>query len=225
MKKALLVTMLALCINSAFAAETAVMKVQGKLTNSSCTPELSNGGTVDYGTISLASLSATDINQLGKRDFTLTITCVTPTKIAFSTTDDRNGTAPLVKVINGRNYGGDVVDGDKLFGVNKTAGGVNIGNYSIYVNEDSMQIDGNRGFLIYSSDNGSSWGNLGVGEILYNRNRIATVAASTQNVAPVAFTTAVIPMTTALAIQGTDTLAITDDTPIDGQATFTLIYL
>lgn len=225
MKKILLVTMLALCINSAFAADTAVMKVQGNLTNSSCTPELSNGGTVDYGTISLAGLSATDINQLGKRDFTLTITCVTPTKIAFSTTDDRNGTAPLVKVINGRNGGGDVVDGDKLFGVNKTAGGVNIGNYSIYVNETSMQIDGKRGIFVYSSDNGSSWANLGVGEILYNRNRISTVAASAQNVAPLAFSTAVIPMTTALAIQGTDTLAITDDTPIDGQATFTLIYL
>lgn len=225
MKKVLLVTMLALCINSAFAADTAVMKVQGNLTNSSCTPELSNGGTVDYGTISLAGLSATDINQLGKRDFTLTITCVTPTKIAFSTTDDRNGTAPLVKVINGRNGGGDVVDGDKLFGVNKTADGVNIGNYSIYVNETSMQIDGKRGIFVYSSDNGSSWANLGVGEILYNRNRISTVAASAQNVAPLAFSTAVIPMTTALAIQGTDTLAITDDTPIDGQATFTLIYL
>lgn len=225
MKKVLLVTMLALCINSAFAADTAVMKVQGNLTNSSCTPELSNGGTVDYGTISLAGLSATDINQLGKRDFTLTITCVTPTKIAFSTTDDRNGTVPLVKVINGRNGGGDVVDGDKLFGVNKMADGVNIGNYSIYVNETSMQIDGKRGIFVYSSDNGSSWANLGVGEILYNRNRISTVAASAQNVAPLAFSTAVIPMTTALAIQGTDTLAITDDTPIDGQATFTLIYL
>ncbi|MCL0127260.1 hypothetical protein M2T39_29420, partial [Klebsiella pneumoniae] len=42
---------------------------------------------------------------------------------------------------------------------------------------------------------------------------------------PVAFTTAVFPLVTSLAIQGTDTLAITDDTSLDGQATITLKYL
>ncbi|RCG82452.1 hypothetical protein CSB66_3290 [Enterobacter hormaechei] len=36
---------------------------------------------------------------------------------------------------------------------------------------------------------------------------------------------AVFPLRVALAVQKTDTLAITDDTPIDGQATITLHYL
>ncbi|MBW7782655.1 hypothetical protein K1J48_07880, partial [Enterobacter hormaechei] len=35
----------------------------------------------------------------------------------------------------------------------------------------------------------------------------------------------VFPLVTSLAIQGTDTLAITDDTSLDGQATITLKYL
>lgn len=42
---------------------------------------------------------------------------------------------------------------------------------------------------------------------------------------PVAFTTATFPIRVAAAIQGTDTLAITDNTTLDGQATFTLVYL
>ena len=60
---------------------------------------------------------------------------------------------------------------------------------------------------------------------MYNRApRIVSVAKSTQKT-PVSLTTAVIPMSVALAIQSTDKLTITDDTALDGQATFTLIYL
>ena len=69
MKKVLLATALSLCVTSAFAANpTAVLKVKGTLTNSACTPQLSNGGTVDYGTVSLGGLSSTAVNQLGQKD-------------------------------------------------------------------------------------------------------------------------------------------------------------
>lgn len=225
MKKAILITALSLCMSSAFAAETAVMKVQGTLTNSACTPELSNGGVVDYGMVRLGELSATDTNQLGQKDFSLTINCVTPTKIAFSVYDDRTGTAPNITVKNGTNASRDVSDTDKLFGVNKTAGGVNIGNYSMFAKEDNISVDGASGRIIYSADQGATWAALGVGGIMYNRAPRIVSLAEVGKTTPLAFTTAVLPMRTALAVQSTDTLAITDDTAIDGQATFTLIYL
>jgi hypothetical protein len=44
MKKVLFLSALALTVNSAMAAETAVLKVTGTLTNAACTPTLSNGG-------------------------------------------------------------------------------------------------------------------------------------------------------------------------------------
>jgi 3D (Asp-Asp-Asp) domain-containing protein len=50
-------------------------------------------------------------------------------------------------------------------------------------------------------------------------------AANPGTLEPVAFKTAVFPLVTSLAIQGTDTLAITDDTAIAGQATISLVYL
>ncbi|WMY43185.1 DUF1120 domain-containing protein [Enterobacter cloacae complex sp. EB5] len=71
MKKVVLASMLAMCVSSAFAADTAVLKVTGVLTNGGCTPEISGGGVVDYGTIHLSSLNAATINQLGQKDFSL----------------------------------------------------------------------------------------------------------------------------------------------------------
>ncbi|MGU0055654.1 hypothetical protein ACVXG7_04945 [Enterobacter hormaechei] len=47
---------------------------------------------------------------------------------------------------------------------------------------------------------------------------VATVGST----APVAFKNLVIPMAVSAAIQDTNTLAITDDTNMDGQATFTI---
>nr|WP_259364015.1 hypothetical protein [Enterobacter kobei] len=43
--------------------------------------------------------------------------------------------------------------------------------------------------------------------------------------APLAFETATFPLVTSLAIQDTTTLAITDDTQLDGQVTISLRYL
>ncbi len=61
---------------------TAVLKVTGQLIVGGCTPELSDGGVVDYGTIRLATLSATDVNQLGTKDVSLSISCPSATKAA-----------------------------------------------------------------------------------------------------------------------------------------------
>lgn len=49
MKKTLLAVALAACATSAFAEPTAVLKVTGILTNSSCSPSFAGGDTIDYG--------------------------------------------------------------------------------------------------------------------------------------------------------------------------------
>lgn len=59
MKKLLLATLIAAASHSALADSTVVMKVKGKMNNASCTPELSNGGSIDFGTIALDQLSPT----------------------------------------------------------------------------------------------------------------------------------------------------------------------
>jgi hypothetical protein len=225
MKKVLLATTLSLCINSAFAAETAVLKVKGMLTNAACTPELSNGGVVDYGVIHLAELSANEINQLGHKNIDLTINCTAATKVAWNLVDDRVDSRANITVKNGSYYNDTVVGGNhsQLYGVGKTADGVNIGNYAMFVNLDSVTADGNSVDTIYLQTGATVWyksGSTTQGDSYRN-----ITVAETGSLEPLSFLTATFPLTTSLAIQDTTTLAITDDTEMDGQLTISLKYI
>jgi type 1 fimbria pilin len=225
MKKVLLVTVLSLCVSSAFAAETAVMKVKGTLTNSACTPELSNGGVVDYGNIRLGELSATANNQLGMKDVSLTIQCTAPTKVSWNMIDDRADSAANIPVQNGLFGGGTISSAGQIYGVGK-AGDVKIGNYSLFLKLDSITADGNAadGIYVQSYAEGKTWTKSTNGSTQGYNMRDFTVA-NPGTLEPVAFQTAVFPMATSLAIRDTTTLAITDDTSLDGQLTISLRYL
>jgi type 1 fimbria pilin len=94
MKKTLIAAALVLFTGSALAEQNAVLQVQGKLTAASCTPELSNGGEVDYGYIHLGTLSPTEVNPLGFKDIELTINCTAPTKVAWTSTDNETDSQP-----------------------------------------------------------------------------------------------------------------------------------
>ena len=225
MKKVLLATALSFCVSSAFAAETAVLKVTGTLTNSACTPELSNGGVVDYGNIHLGELSSTSVNQLGQKNIELTITCGAATKVGFSTIDDRKESQADIAVENSTYTNQTSTTDSYLFGLGQTTGGVNIGAYTVFLNLDQVTADGNAVDSIYEQNQDGKWTSTTERNTFQDDNiRIMTVAEK-GSLEPLAFTTAVFPLTTSVAIQDTGTLAITDDTPLDGQITISLNYL
>lgn len=225
MKKVLLATALSLCVTSAFAANpTAVLKVKGTLTNAACTPALSNGGTVDYGTISLGSLNSTTVNQLGQKNIDLTITCAAATKVSWNMVDDRADTNANLEVANARFDGDSLTSTDQTFGVGKTAGNVKIGSYSLFVKTDSVKADNVTVDPIIRSGTTGAWTKSVNGSAQGQSLRDFTVA-TTGSVDPLAFQTATFPLVTSLAIDKTSTLAITDDTALDGQITISLRYL
>ena len=228
MKKLLVATAIsmAMSVTAAHAADTAVLKVQGKLTNASCTPTLSNGGIVDYGTIRLGELNATATNQLGERDASLTITCSSPTKVGWSITDDRtDSVSPSVnvKVLGDYSY---PTDGSAM-GLGKTAGGVAIGNWALYVVAANVTADSEHAIPVKWSDQQPAWQNATLLPILNGKQHtvMSVISDDATNPNPMAFTQAVYPLKTSLAIDNTTRLAITDDTQLDGQATITLKYL
>lgn len=227
MKKVLLATTLSLCVSSALAAETAVMKVTGTLTNSACTPELSNGGVVDYGTLHLGELSDTSTNALGQKDINLTINCTAATKVGWSVSDDRKDSVAGIAITGGKANGSNISTGEKyfLYGIGKTVDGTKIGNYSLFVKDNKVTIDGVSGDvtghnLDWSAD---SW--RAAPSAVRSDSFLVVSAANSGTTAPLAFKTAVFPLVTALQIQDTTTLGITDDTSLDGQATISLVYL
>lgn len=216
MKKTLISAVLMMSASSAFADPTAVLQVQGKLTTDACTPELSNGGVVDYGYIRLGALNATEVNQLGKKNIDLTINCKSPTKVYWTMTDNQHDTIAKIKVAS-MSSNVDYYE----YGVGKTDNNVKIGNYGVSVN--SVQADGVTASIIGKNTGQTNWQSVGLS---VRSDAITMVSvANTGELEPLAFTTAVFPLVTDLAIQGTDTLAITDDTNISGQGTITLGYL
>lgn len=223
MKKTLLAALLAVCATSALAEPSAILKVKGTLTNSACTPTLTQGGVIDYGSYTLSDLSSTAVNQLGQKNIDLNITCDVATKVSWHLVDDSANSRAGITVANGNASGGSVSDANQTYGVGFTDGNVAIGNYSLFVNVGNVVADTATVDTIYRLGSSGSWTKSTDGITEGQDNREITVAAAS-SVEPLAFTSATFPLVTSLAIQDTDTLAITDDTNLAGQVTISLSY-
>lgn len=179
---------------------------------------------VDYGTINLGELSSTAVNQLGQKNINLTINCTAATKLSWNLIDERSSSNAKLTVENATALGNSLDDERVTYGVGK-AGNVNIGSYGMFVKVDSVTADG-EGVTTISADyydTGVKWAK-GSGGITAGSFRDFSVAAFGSET-PIAFKTATFPLVTSLAIQNTSTLAITDDTALDGELTISLRYL
>ncbi|EPL8677039.1 DUF1120 domain-containing protein [Klebsiella michiganensis] len=225
MKKTLIAAALVLFTGSALAEQNAVLQVQGKLTAASCTPELSNGGVIDYGYIHLSTLSPTEVNPLGFKDIELTINCTAPTKVAWTSADNETDSQPSPP-INVITTSGSMAYPPtyQAYGVGKTEDGVAIGNYAFFTDQ-SPTYDGNVGSIIYHNpDWGSARWSAGPPSLRNDGYSLISVA-SPDTLEPIAFSRAVFKLSATLSIKDTTSLNIKDDTELKGQATFTLRYL
>ncbi|HCM9557401.1 DUF1120 domain-containing protein [Enterobacter cloacae] len=220
MKKVILATAIAISTSSVFAAGTAVMQVKGTLTNAACTAELGNGGVIDYGFIRLGELSETSNNKLGQKQIPVTINCTAPTKVGFTMTDNRADSNPQLPV----DIAGNLNQTTKYYtyGVGMTNDGKKIGDYGMWMTD--VTVDGKSVDPIGNNHDwpATKWKKTGIPR----SDAFQTIAfAQTGTTTPLAITTANFNFVTNLVIWDTSTLAITDDTPLDGQNTMTLVYL
>lgn len=221
MKKILLATVVALASTSVFAEPTAVIKVKGTLTNSACSPEIGNGGVIDYGAIHLGELSATTNNVIGQKQVPVTITCTAPTKVGFTILDNSSDSDAHLPVDINTNK--NVTLDHYTYGIGNTTEGVKIGDYGMWMTD--ITADGNTVDTIAHNDDWSDE-NLWKQTSIPRNDAFCTMAfAQTGTTTPLAITTANFNFVTNLVIRDTTSLAITDDTALDGQATMTLVYL
>ncbi|HEM6631433.1 TPA: DUF1120 domain-containing protein [Citrobacter farmeri] len=220
--------------NYAQAADSVDLKVTGKLLSGSCTPTLENGGVVDFGHIPLGNLSKTEVNRIGQKHTVFTITCSSSIPVGWTTVDNRHDSLINIPIKNAYWNGGDNNTGGNQYGLGKTTADTRLGAFVIGVQVDNVSVDGVKGDLItwsfgagQSSASGSDWVKTSVGATLNGADgnfRGLTIAAS-GTLTPLAGKVFIYPMLITAAIQGTDTLAITDNTNLDGSATISLVYL
>ncbi|OAT32382.1 MULTISPECIES: DUF1120 domain-containing protein [Buttiauxella] len=225
MKKVFLASILFASACPSWAVVTTTLKVAGTLTNSACVPNLSNGGVVDFGTIRLGELSPTANNALGERTITFSISCDSPTKVGWTSLDNRSATDPNLPVhFVDSNY--TMTATSQVFGLGQTAAGVGIGSYAIEVPASGVTADGVLATIMYRQKDQSPQTPWTTTPFMHGQDsNFRTASVGGDDKMPIAFTTAVFPMIVSATIKSTNALAITDDTQLDGQMTISLVYL
>ena len=198
--------------------QTADMSVTGTIVPAACSANFTGGGTVDFGTIRLIDLPANAYYSLGDRNTALNVICNANKRVNFSVQDMQSasrivGTAMQTAVsVNSDQY---------IFGLGATTVNsvpVNIGGYSLTVS--ALKVDNVNRAAIYSLNNGSSW-NAGAAYLSFNDSVLVTAGNGTTPVAGAEFN---FPLKVTAALNYGSRLQVAQDTPLNGQAVFSIRY-
>ena len=222
-KTLLAAALLAAAVNAA-AADSTDVKVTGHIVPAACTPDVSGGATVDYGTIKPALLEqhAGDFTLLDEKTLAFSLRCDAAVKVAVRSVDARAGSAviPVGKVI----LGVLVADNTPMFGLG-LADGKKIGSYGAVLRDLKTEEGAAVGYL-HSSDGGKTWVNrpkIDLAQVT-QPDRLASVSApGVKSPLPVKV------LSGTLAVQAVlnkaSELNLTQVVHLDGQASLQVVYL
>ncbi|MCU1760549.1 DUF1120 domain-containing protein [Pseudomonas sp. 14P_8.1_Bac3] len=193
--------------SSAFAASSTDLSVTGTITPSACSPELTNGGMVDYGKISAKDLDQAAHTQLGEQTLQLTVTCDASTPFAISMTDNRPGTSSDPNAGNGHTFGLGLING-----------GEKLGWYSLFFRNPVADIAVRA---MFSEDKGNLWHDLSAGESVQTTDWVAFG----NNRTPESLQAVTVDLALQTAIAPASGLTLTDEVAMDGSATLQIEYL
>lgn len=212
-KKSLLLTLASLIATSAFAADTADLKVIGSIVPTACTPVFSGGGVVDYGTIILTDLSPTAMTKLAPKNISYTVTCDAPISIGLSWLDSRGPTVNDDEHIYATNFG---------LGLHE---GVKIGRYEVAFDGTSTIADGEKADLIYRIGKDGVWApSASTGHVTPNGTRTFALAPP-GTIAPGAYRVISGGLIVTASIGRTDRLELNTAIQLDGLSTMIVNYL
>jgi len=189
------------------AASSTDLSVKGTITPAACVPQLSNGGVVDHGKISINDFvgTGTPIKQLPAVSLQLSVSCDAATFFAVQSTENRKDTA--------------ADNSPSSFGLGLGEDDQKLGLYTLAM--ENALADGAQARLVESVD-GDVWFPVSAGQ-LWQPGWMRTVNAPGPDYAPIAmqtFTTDVV-----VATKLYKPKVLTAETPLDGSATLDIVYL
>lgn len=212
---------------SAFAADSVDVKVIGTISPVACTPTLSGGGTIDYGTIKANTLAADAYTVLDEKTLDFSITCDAPAKVAIKAINGRPGSAVSAE---SEGAGGAARSPVTLFGDTATYsaglgldGTAKIGGYGLRI-QDGLTADGTAVSRIFRGVS-SSWSDNPTGDVYGSsvvRQLTWSAAGSTD---PVAFKTLAGKLGVQAYLNKASELDLTKEVKLDGLSTIELVYL
>ncbi|GCB06825.1 DUF1120 domain-containing protein [Ralstonia sp. SET104] len=213
-------SLFALGTSPAFAQDTADLTVKGAIVPAACSANFTGGDTVDFGTIKVVDLLPNSYNPLGTKSTELNLTCSSAKRVTFSMADAQATTkitaAGMYDVLG-------LIGGQRsptyVFGLgtgHANGSAVNLGNY-VLVPGTSI-IDSVNYRVLYSGNNGATWNSAATSHL------VSQGLHSIGNSQPVSGTNFIIPMTVQAVLNKGSELQVASDTPLNGQAVFTINY-
>lgn len=226
-KKGMLVTALAMSVNTAMAAQSIDIKVTGKILPSSCTPAFpSGGGVADFGTMKVSSLNSTSATPLADmKEIPVTITCEEATRVAVKFTDARDDSSPTDLITMKTLYGSPAF----TFGLGMY-NGKKIGAYALaLLNTQGANTNdaGDSVYPMFSLDGGNGWAYKGNEYMQITSDNREVYGFGTDRSSAVLSAQSKINFKVAVeaTINPTNDLNVTDEVTLDGLTNVELVYL
>lgn len=198
---------------AAVAGPTTQLKVVGTIKPPACAPSFSAGGVIDYGTIPSGSLTAGQYKTLPSKTVTFSISCDAMVKTALKVTDNRTASAVPEATGYGTNF---------TYGLGSVAG-KNVGGYTINMEASSVSVDGASAGLMFSTDGNQTWtATNGAGT--FGKDRSWSWGSSGTST-PGAYKNIVGTVNVVAYLNKPENLPLSQDIPLDGSATFEVVYL
>lgn len=192
--------------SSAFAASSTDLTVTGTITPVACEPILANGGVVDYGKISAKDLNETTHTVLGVETIQLTVNCSASAQFAISTLDNRLNTASMA---NGMGLG--LINGTEKLGF-----------YQLGFKNPVAAVPVSA---MYSHNEGATWSRFDDDVSMLPNDWIGFGNRVSGAWTPEFVENVTVDMWLHTAIAPTNSLTLTDEVRLDGNATLQIKYL
>jgi len=208
-------------------AESIDVRVIGTITPTACTPSITGGGTIDYGSISPKSLKKDVFNYLEVKSVDFAITCDAPAKVALQARAVKGANAVgadgrLWSVARDIPLFGGVYD---AHGLGLTSDNKGIGGFGLRFETNTIIADSNKVDSIIQDGN-TPWVKSPDGSLIKGAGikRLYSWSKAGE-VNPVAFTTLTGTLNVQAYINKTSELDLTKPVRLDGVTTLELVYL
>lgn len=206
----------ALCLQAAspgFAASSVDLNVQGRITPTACTPRLSSGGMIDYGTISQQDLNLATGTRLPVKSLQVSLACDGPSRFALRMRDNRDGSA----TVNSEIYYGLGLDGS----------GNRVGLYSMSFDPTHTLID--TAAQVYGTESttgGLAWRTANLNPISIGATSyLGFTQLEGSTAGPSAIQELISTVKIEAVINARQNLDLSQDVRLDGSATMEVLYL
>lgn len=213
---------------SARAADTAELQVKGTIRPAACILTLGAGGTVDYGYITNAQLSASAATVLPRKTVSLTINCPNgAAKVGVTLTDNRKDSV-VSGIVRNMNFNGASPSDYQAFGLG-TVNGKKLGAYVVQIDavtKDPQSGASAGGYAVTRSFNGGTTWHMPQVTVpsFFDAGEIKAWSTNTASPSPSAVTSVNTTLTVQAVLEKIGNLPTGNNIPLDGSATLEMRY-